>query len=153
MATQLVNPPISEVPPGENSELYECIDGEWKRKQSVGRRKHSAIEMALLTLLKPFQASQGGYVSHEWTILNGREKVIPDVTFSFPDYKEDRGYLVAPAWLVGDFVGGPAPIFPVQEMPRAIPPFGNAVLLDHRFRGRGRLRMSSGHGRRDPACG
>lgn len=100
MATQLVDSLISGIPPGENPEFYECINGQWKRKQSAGRDRHSDLEMAVLMLLKPFEKSLGGRVRHEWTIAYGRNKLIPDVTFSFPEYTLERGYLVAPAWLV-----------------------------------------------------
>lgn len=100
MATQLIDPGLGEIPVGENPEFYERIDGRWTRKESVGRDKRSDLEMAILMLLKPFEKTLGGRVRHEWTIAYGRNKLIPDVTFSFPEYKRERGYLVAPAWLV-----------------------------------------------------
>ncbi len=51
-------------------------------------------------MLEQFQLKLGGSLEIEWTMLNGPDKLIPDVTFSFPAPKLSDGYLVAPAFLV-----------------------------------------------------
>ncbi|HMF74879.1 MAG TPA: Uma2 family endonuclease [Bryobacteraceae bacterium] len=42
----------------------------------------------------------GSIVEHEWTLRQGDDESIPDVTSSFPEHREEDGYLVAPAFLV-----------------------------------------------------
>lgn len=81
-------------------EYFEIVGGRWIKKESVGRRRHSQLNSIVTDLLTPFAEKLGGTVTHEWTIVRGEERVIPDVTFSFPNFEERDGYLVAPAFLV-----------------------------------------------------
>ncbi len=97
MATELVSP---EVRIEEDSEYYELLDGRMLRKASVGRKKHSQTARLVRALLEPAQQRLGGTLETEWTMLNGPDKVIADVTFSLPEPKLSDGYLVAPAFLV-----------------------------------------------------
>ncbi len=97
MATELAHPGVYA---DDDPEHYELLDGQMVRKASVGRKKHSDLETIVLGMLKPHAQKARASVAHEWTMLNGRDKLIPDVTFSFPDPKLEDGYLVAPAFLV-----------------------------------------------------
>ena len=97
MATELVSPDLHF---DDNPERYELLDGRRIRKASVGRLKHSQVERIVWELLKPYRQKVGGSLEIEWTMLNGQDKVIPDVTFSYPEPKLSDGYLVAPAFLV-----------------------------------------------------
>ncbi len=96
MATELVSPDAFI----DDPEHFEFLDGQMVRKASVGRKEHSQLERIIWTLLAPFREKLGGSLEMEWTILNGQDKIIPDVTFSFPDPKISDAYLVAPAFLV-----------------------------------------------------
>jgi Uma2 family endonuclease len=51
-------------------------------------------------MLEPFRKQLGGISEMEWTLLNGSDKLIPDITFSFPGPKISDGYLVAPAFQI-----------------------------------------------------
>ncbi len=86
--------------PLDNPEHYELIRGQWLKKDSVGRKDHSELELKITLLLQPLAKRLNSEVLHEWTIVNGSEKLIPDVTFSFPNWTERDDYLVAPAFLV-----------------------------------------------------
>jgi Uma2 family endonuclease len=86
--------------PHDNPEHYEFLRGRWSKKESVGRADHSDMEVVVSTLLRPIATSLNERVRHEWTIVCGSEKIIPDVTFSFPNPEIHEGYLVAPALLV-----------------------------------------------------
>ncbi len=97
MATELVIPATYV---DDDPEHYELLDGRMVRKASVGRKKHSRIDRIVWALLQESQQKLGGTLEMEWTMLNGAEKLIPDVTFSFPNHQEFDGYLVAPAFLV-----------------------------------------------------
>jgi Uma2 family endonuclease len=97
MATELVSPGIQV---DDKPEHYELLNGRMIRKASVGRKKHSDLEVIILDMLRPLAKNAGAAVAHEWTMLNGPDRVIPDVTFSFPEPKLSDGYLVAPAFLV-----------------------------------------------------
>lgn len=97
MATELVSPDLRL---DDNPEHYELLNGRMVRKASVGRKKHSQIERIIRGMLEPHRQRLGGSLEMEWTMLNGPDKVIPDVTFSFPEPKLSDGYLIAPAFLV-----------------------------------------------------
>ena len=97
MATELVTPATYV---DDDPEHYELLDGRRVRKASVGRKKHAQIDRLVWALLREFQQKLGGTLEMEWTMLNGPDKLIPDVTLSFPDPKLSDGYLVAPAFLV-----------------------------------------------------
>ena len=97
MATELVTP-VTYV--DDDPEHYELLDGRSVRKASVGRLKHAQIERVVWALLREFQQKLGGTLEMEWTMLNGADKLIPDVAFSFPTPKLSDGCLVAPAFLV-----------------------------------------------------
>ncbi len=97
MATELVLP-FEQL--DDDFEHYEVLDGCMVLKQSVGRKKHSQLGRIIRSLLVPFQQKLGGDLEGEWTMLNGPDKLIPDVTFSFPNPTISDGYLVAPAFLV-----------------------------------------------------
>ncbi len=84
----------------DNLDHYERIGGQLIKKESVGRKQHSQLERIVRDLLTPFTTKLGGIVEHEWTIQQGDDKLIPDVTMSFPEYEENDGYLLAPAFLV-----------------------------------------------------
>jgi Uma2 family endonuclease len=84
----------------DNLDNYECIGGQLIKKESVGRKQHSQLERIVRDLLTPFATKLGGIVEHEWTLQHGEDRLIPDVTMSFPDYHENEGFLVAPAFLV-----------------------------------------------------
>lgn len=92
--------PLVLTDPHDNPEHYEFLRGHWAKKKSVGRADHSNIEIIIWVLLRPIAASLNARVIHEWTIVYGPEKIIPDVTFSFPSPEIREGYLVAPAFLV-----------------------------------------------------
>lgn len=97
MATELISPATYA---DDDPEHYELLDGRMVRKASVGRVKHAQIDRVVWALLREFQQKLGGTLEMEWTMLNGPDKLIPDVTFSFPNPKLSDGYLVAPAFLV-----------------------------------------------------
>ncbi len=97
MATELVSPATYA---DDDPEHYELLDGRMVRKASVGRKKHSRIGRIVWALLQEYQQKLGGTLEMEWTMLNGTDKLIPDVTFSFPNHQEFDDYLVAPAFLV-----------------------------------------------------
>jgi Uma2 family endonuclease len=84
----------------DNPEHYEFLRGRWAKKESVGRADHSTIELIIYEMLRPTAKSLGARVLLEWTVVHGQEKIIPDVTFSFPNPQIRNGYLVAPAFLV-----------------------------------------------------
>jgi Uma2 family endonuclease len=94
-----MSPPLVLNSPLDNPEHYEFLRGCWSKKESVGRIDHSEIELILRALLQPFAEKLRARVIHEWTVVCGSEKIIPDVTFSFPDPQIRDGYLVAPAFL------------------------------------------------------
>ena len=100
MAANVSIPPLVLDQPLDNPEHYEFIRGQWLKKQSVGRKDHSELELEITLLLLPIAKCLKSEVFHEWTIVHGQEKLIPDVTFSFPNWTERDGYLVAPAFLV-----------------------------------------------------
>jgi Uma2 family endonuclease len=83
----------------DDPERYEFLRGYWSKKQSVGRADHSNMEAVISRLLLPVATSLKARVLHEWTVVYGLEKIIPDVTFSFPHPSIREGYLVAPAFL------------------------------------------------------
>jgi Uma2 family endonuclease len=85
--------------PHDDPEHYEFLRGRWSKKESVGRADHSDMEVVISALLRPIAASLNARVRHEWTVVYGPEKIIPDVTFSFPNPEVHEGYLVAPAFL------------------------------------------------------
>ena len=97
MATELILP-VEQL--DDDFEHYELLDGRMVRKESVGRKKHAQLGRIIRSLLVPFQQKLGGDLESEWTVLNGPDKLIPDVTFSFPSPTLSDGYLVAPAFLV-----------------------------------------------------
>jgi Uma2 family endonuclease len=84
----------------DNLENYECIGGQLIKKESVGRKQHSQLERIVRDMLTPFATKLGCIVEHEWTLQHGEDRLIPDVTMSFPEYHENEGFLVAPAFLV-----------------------------------------------------
>jgi Uma2 family endonuclease len=100
MAANVSVPPLVLDQPLDNPEHYEFIRGQWSKKQSVGREDHSELELLITLLLQPVAKRLGSKVLPEWTIVHGDEKLIPDVTFSFPNRTTRDGYLVAPAFLV-----------------------------------------------------
>ena len=55
-------------------------------------------------MLAPLDHAQKSLAVTEWTVAHGRDKAIPDVTVSFPDWAEQEGCLVAPAFLVVESV-------------------------------------------------
>lgn len=85
--------------PHDNPEHYEFLRGHWSKKKSVGRADHCDIELIIWALLRPIVSSLNAQVRPEWTIVYGTEKIIPDVTVSYPDPELCDGYLVAPAFL------------------------------------------------------
>jgi Uma2 family endonuclease len=93
-------PPLTLENPHDDPEQYEFLRGQWEKKESVGRGDHSDIELVVLSLLRPFAQRIGRRVKQEWTVVLGMEKIIPDVTFSFPNPEIRDSYLVAPAFLV-----------------------------------------------------
>jgi Uma2 family endonuclease len=95
-----VAPPLVLEDPHDNPEQYEFVRGCWRKKESAGRADHSDIEFVVLSLLRPIAQRLGARVKQEWTVVHGPEKIIPDVTFSFPNPEIRDGYLVAPAFLV-----------------------------------------------------
>lgn len=100
MAANPAPPPLTLENPHDDPEQYEFLRGQWEKKESVGRGDHSDIELIVLSLLRPFAQRIGARVKQEWTVVLGMEKIIPDVTFSFPNPEIRDGYLVAPAFLV-----------------------------------------------------
>ena len=100
MAANVSIPPLILDQPLDNPEHYEFIRGQWLKKHSVGRKDHSNLECQIRLLLEPMAKRLGSAVVQEWTIVHSDEKLIPDVTFSFPNGQERDGYLVAPAFLV-----------------------------------------------------
>jgi Uma2 family endonuclease len=92
-----VVPPVGSY---DNLEHYEHIGGQLIKKGLVGHIQRAQLERMALELLIPFTAELGGAVEHEWTLQHGEDKLIPDVMMSFPDYREDDGNLIAPAFLV-----------------------------------------------------
>ncbi|HWF47183.1 MAG TPA: Uma2 family endonuclease [Bryobacteraceae bacterium] len=92
--------PLALNDPHDNPEHYEFLRGQWSKKESVGRVDHSDIEMIIWALLRPIAITLHARVAHEWTIVYGSERIIPDVTLSFPNPEISDGYLVAPAFLV-----------------------------------------------------
>jgi Uma2 family endonuclease len=97
VATEVV-PPNLQI--DDDTEHYELLNGRMVRKASVGRKKHSQVERIIWAMLEPYRQKLGGSLEMEWTMLNGPDRVIPDVTFSFPEPKLSDGYLIAPAFLV-----------------------------------------------------
>ncbi|MGA8599313.1 MAG: Uma2 family endonuclease [Bryobacteraceae bacterium] len=100
MAIHVV-PPLVLADPSDDPEHYEFLNGQWVKKD-VGRKEHSKMGRILFNLLLPFARQLNCALDTEWTIVQGRKKIIPDVTMSFPapDYSMSDGYLVAPAMLV-----------------------------------------------------
>jgi Uma2 family endonuclease len=99
VAANATPPPLVLENPHDSPEQYEFVRGQWRKKESVGRGDHSDIEFVVLSLLRPIAQRLGARVKQEWTVAYGTEKIIPDVTFSFPNPEIRDGYLVAPAFL------------------------------------------------------
>lgn len=98
MAANPALPPLVLENPHDDPEQYEFLRGQWRKKEAVGRADHSDIEFVVLSLLRPIAQRLGARVKQEWTVVQGAEKIIPDVTFSFPNPGVCEGYLVAPAF-------------------------------------------------------
>ena len=96
MAITVSVPPLVLEHPSDNPEHYEFIRGQWLKKRSVGRKDHSQLELEIAVLLQPIAKRLGSMALQEWTIVHSDEKFIPDVTFSFPNWQERDGCLVAP---------------------------------------------------------
>lgn len=91
---------VAEPPPELAGEKYlEYLDGQWIKKEGVGRGKHEDITKAVYNLLTRYRNTVGGKLREHWTILLGPDKAEPDVMLSYPIYNEYQGYLVSPAFL------------------------------------------------------
>lgn len=94
---------VAEPPPELSDEKYlEYLDGQWIKKEGVGRRKHEDVSKAVYNLLRQYRETVGGKLCEHWTILLGPDKAEPDVTLSYPVYNEYQGYLVSPAFLAAE---------------------------------------------------
>lgn len=100
MAIQSV-PPLVLTDPTDDPERYEFLSGRWVKKD-VGRKEHSKMGRVIFELLHPFAETLGCELELEWAVVKNGERIIPDVTMSFPTphFRIENGYLVAPALLV-----------------------------------------------------
>ncbi|MBV9035382.1 MAG: Uma2 family endonuclease [Acidobacteriaceae bacterium] len=96
----------------DDEEHYEFLHGQKIKKESVGRKKHSLLGKVIERMLAPLAHAQKSFIATEWTIMHGKEKAVPNVTVSFPDWTEQDGYLVAPAFLVVESIS------PGQRLPK-----------------------------------
>ena len=84
---------ISEPPLELLDEKYlEYLDGQWIKKESVGRKKHEDVTKAVYNLLNRYRYLIGGELAEHWTIILGPDKAEPDVTLSHPVYNLYQGY-------------------------------------------------------------
>jgi hypothetical protein len=100
MAIQSV-PPLVLSDPTDDPERYEFLSGHWVKKD-VGRKEHSKMGRVLFELLQPFAEKLGCELELEWSVIKNGERIIPDITMSFPapDFRVENDYLVALAFLV-----------------------------------------------------
>jgi Uma2 family endonuclease len=83
-----------------DEKYLEYLDGQWIKKESVGRKKHEDVTKAIYNLLNRYSRLVGGELAEHWTIILGPDKAEPDVTLSHPISNIYQGYLVSPAFLV-----------------------------------------------------
>ena len=83
-----------------DEKYLEYLDGQWIKKESVGRKKHEDVTQAVYNLLRRYRSLVGGKVAQHWTIILGPDKAEPDVTLSHPVYNVHEGYLVSLAFLI-----------------------------------------------------
>lgn len=100
MAIQSV-PPLVLTDPTDDPERYELLSGRWVKKD-VGRKEHSKMGRVLFELLQPSAEKLGCELELEWSVIKNGERIIPDVTMSFPapNFRIENDYLIAPAFLV-----------------------------------------------------
>ena len=101
MATAELELVIPEPPLELLDEKYlEYLDGQWIKKESVGRKEHEAVTQVIYNFLNRYRSLVGRKLAQHWTIILGPDKAEPDVTLSHPVYNTHQGYLVSPAFLV-----------------------------------------------------
>ncbi len=93
---------VIPAPPLEllDEKYLEYLDGQWIKKENVGREKHEDVTQIIYNLLNRYRSQVGGKLAQHWTIILGPDKAEPDVTLSHPVYNVYEGYLVSPAFLV-----------------------------------------------------